>query len=257
MTGNASDAIRQSVRLKSMIETLNLIAWIKDEENTLLAKKVAERRAAAHLTIGTGLLNIRGSSTPSRSNASRTASSLIPLQLLWRKAGNSATTRLATAPSLPLWSKVSSSKTTKAKSSTAVLALVEFSVLRKMKSTDGSPPSPPGTPSARTVALKNEPVHSQRPHGPRQRRGPPLRTRGRRARSPAARRSRQLVVGHPNRHSPLVRRTLPDHGARSESAGPVLPRSVGPYSTKPCARSSRPANSNSPPKKALSPAAVK
>ena len=67
MTGKASDAIRQSVRLKSMIETLNLIAWIKHEENTLLAKKVAERRAAAHQTIGTGLLNLRGSSTPSRS----------------------------------------------------------------------------------------------------------------------------------------------------------------------------------------------
>lgn len=202
---------------------------------------MAERRAAAHLTIRTGLLNIRGSSTPSRSNASRTASSLIPLQLPWRKAGNSATARLATAPSSPLWSKVLSFKTTKAKSSTATLALVEFSVLKKMKSTDGSPPILPGTPSARTVALKTN-------------RGPPPRTRGRTARSPAARRSRQLVVGHPNRHSPLVRRTLPDHGARSESAGPVLPRSVGPYSTKPCARSCRPANSNSPPKKALSPA---
>ena len=67
MTGKASDAIRQSVRLESVIETLNLIAWIKHEENTLLEKKVAKRRAAAHQIMDTGLLNIRGSSTPSRS----------------------------------------------------------------------------------------------------------------------------------------------------------------------------------------------
>ena len=72
----ASDAIRESVRLKSMIETLNLIDWIKDEENTLLEKKVAEGRTAARqaslLTavvtllalgvIGMGLVSIRGRS---------------------------------------------------------------------------------------------------------------------------------------------------------------------------------------------------
>jgi len=72
----ASDAIRESVRLKSMIETLNLIDWIKDEENTLLEKKVAEGRTAASraslLTavvtllalglIGMALVSIRGRS---------------------------------------------------------------------------------------------------------------------------------------------------------------------------------------------------
>ena len=68
--------------------------------------------------------------------------SLIPLQLPWRKATNSATARLATAPSSPLWSKVSPSKITKAKSSTSWHAIRE----------DG--------------CSKNEPVHSQRPHGP-------------------------------------------------------------------------------------------
>ncbi len=70
----ASEAIRESVRLKSMIETMNLIDWIKDEETTVLEKKVAEGRIAARqaslLTavvtllalglIGMGLVNIRG-----------------------------------------------------------------------------------------------------------------------------------------------------------------------------------------------------
>ncbi len=72
----ASDAIRESIRLKSMIETMNLIDWIKDEENTVLEVKVAEGRVAARqasvLTavvtllalglIGMGLVNIRGRS---------------------------------------------------------------------------------------------------------------------------------------------------------------------------------------------------
>ena len=72
----ASEAIRESVRLKSMIETMNLIDWIKDEENSVLEVKVAEGRVAARqasvLTavvtllalglIGMGLVNIRGRS---------------------------------------------------------------------------------------------------------------------------------------------------------------------------------------------------
>lgn len=45
----ASEAIRESVRLKLMIETLSLIDWLKDEENTQVETKVAEGREAARL----------------------------------------------------------------------------------------------------------------------------------------------------------------------------------------------------------------
>jgi len=45
----ASEAIQESVRLKLMIETLNLIDWLKDEESSQVEAKVAEGRAAAAL----------------------------------------------------------------------------------------------------------------------------------------------------------------------------------------------------------------
>ncbi len=45
----ASEAIQESVRLKLMIETLNLIDWLKDEENAQVEAKVAEGREAARL----------------------------------------------------------------------------------------------------------------------------------------------------------------------------------------------------------------
>lgn len=45
----ASEAIQDSVRFKLMIETLNLIDWLKDEENAQIEAKVAEGREAGRL----------------------------------------------------------------------------------------------------------------------------------------------------------------------------------------------------------------
>jgi PAS domain S-box-containing protein len=55
----ASEAIQESVRLKLMIETLNLIDWLKDEENAQVEFKVAESREAARLaSLLTGVVTL-------------------------------------------------------------------------------------------------------------------------------------------------------------------------------------------------------
>ncbi len=55
----ASDAIREGVRLRLMIETLNLIDWLKDEENSQVEAKVAEGREAGRLaSLLTGIVTV-------------------------------------------------------------------------------------------------------------------------------------------------------------------------------------------------------
>ncbi len=55
----AGDAIRESVRLRLMIEALNLVDWLKDEENSQVEAKVAEGREAGRLaSILTGIVTV-------------------------------------------------------------------------------------------------------------------------------------------------------------------------------------------------------
>jgi PAS domain S-box-containing protein len=55
----AGEAIRESVRLKLMIETLNLLDWMKDEENALIQSTVAEGQRAARLAgLLTGIVTV-------------------------------------------------------------------------------------------------------------------------------------------------------------------------------------------------------